>query len=203
MAIKVKKGKTTYWKDGEGALVPISYIPEDERKADKMVSNVLKKVNTFRMKMEKFKAGLESELKDYLSKIASKYGEDWEGNAVIYDFSKQKQIEVKLSKHIVFNEKLQIAKQKIDSCIMTWSENSNKKLVAVINKAFKVDKQGNLDAKRVLELRNLDIKDKDWTEAMELITASMKVDSTKIYYNFKVKDEDGRWKQISLNFSAI
>ena len=85
MAIKVKQGNTTYWRDGDGALVPVRYIPEDEKRADK-------------------------------------YDEEWEGNATIYNFSKDKQIDIKISKHITFNEKLQIAKKKIDACLATWKK---------------------------------------------------------------------------------
>ena len=203
MAEVIKKGKTVYWKDTEGALVPVQYIPKDERDADKMVSKIMGKVISFREKMKKFKSELEAEISKYLTETAKKYGEEWEGNATIYDFGKNRQIEIKLSKHFVFNEKLQLAKQKIDKCIMAWSENSNKKLIALVNKAFKVDKKGNLDAKRILELKSLEIKDKDWKEAMQLIEESMTVDSTKIYYNFRIKDENGQWKSIPLNFSSL
>ena len=203
MAEKVKKGRTMYWKDAEGALVPVQYIPKDERDADKMVSRILDRVISFREKMKKFKLQMEKEISEYLQTAAAKYGEDWEGNTTIYDFAKKKQIEIKVSKHFVFNEKLQIAKQKIDKCIMAWSENSNKKLLALVNKAFKVDKKGNLDGKRILELKSLDIKDKDWKDAMRLIGESMTVDSTRLYYNFRIKDENGQWKNITLYFSAI
>ena len=203
MAEVIKKGKTVYWKDAEGALVPVQYIPKDERDADRMVSKIMGKVISFREKMKKFKSELEAEISKYLTETAKKYGEEWEGNATIYDFGKNRQIEIKVSKHFVFNEKLQLAKQKIDKCIMDWSENSNKKLIALVNKAFKVDKKGNLDAKRILELKSLEIKDKDWKEAMQLIEESMTVDSTKIYYNFRIKDENGQWKSIPLNFSSL
>ena len=203
MAKIVKKGKTIYWTDSEGALVPVQYIPADEKKADKMVEKIIGKVENFQAKMKKFKEEMEKELKHYLDNLAEKYDEKWEGNATIYDFGKMKQIEIKVSKHFVFNEKLQIAKQKIDKCIMDWSEGSNKKLIAIINKAFKVDKKGQIDAKRILELKTLDIKDSAWKEAMKLIDESMRVDSTKIYYNFRVKDENGQWKKIPLNFSAL
>ena len=203
MARVIKEKEVTYWIDGSGAKVPVQYVPADEKKRDKVVNRIFRKVDSFQERMKKMKLEIEAEMKKYLSQIAEEYGENWEGNCSIYDFSKEKQIEIKVAKKFVFNEKLQIAKQKIDSCIKEWSEGSSQKMLALINKAFRVDKKGQVDTKMILGLRELNIKDKMWKEAMELINEAITVDSSKIYYNFRHKDESGQWKIISLNFSAI
>ena len=203
MARVIKEKEVTYWIDGSGAKVPVQYVPADEKKRDKVVNRIFRKVDSFQERMKKMKLEIEAEMKKYLSQIAGEYGENWEGNCSIYDFGKEKQIEIKVAKKFVFNEKLQIAKQKIDSCIKEWSEGSSQKMLALINKAFRVDKKGQVDTKMILGLRELNIKDKMWKEAMELINEAITVDSSKIYYNFRHKDESGQWKIISLNFSAI
>ncbi|OYT15198.1 MAG: sulfate transporter [Bacteroidetes bacterium 4572_77] len=203
MAKEIKKGSTLYWKDHEGALVPKRFIPVDVLKSDTIVERMIKRVEKENVKMLKFKQRIENDLKEYLEKLAEKHGEEWEGNATIYNFDKTMAVEVNVAKSISFNEKLSIAKTKIDKLIMKWGEGSNKKLVAIINKSFKVDKKGSFDSKRILELRTLDINDPEWKAAMELISDAIVITGSKVYYNFKRKDDDGKWINITLNFSAI
>ena len=203
MTKKIKKGKTWYWEDVNGQLVPRDYIPQDERDADKLVGKIVGKVQKFQEKMTEFKKEVRAEIADYLKELAAKYGEEARGNPTIYNFNKTQQIEMKLANRFVFNEKLQIAKSKIDKLITEWSKDSRKELIAIINKAFSVDKKGKLDNKRLFDLMSLKINDPDWIEAMDMLKESMVIDSTKSYEYFRIKDENGRWKTISLNYSAI
>jgi hypothetical protein len=203
MAKETKKGKRLYWEDHEGALVPKVYIPKDEQRSDRIVERMIKQVEKENEKMVKFKTKLENDLQGYLDDLAKRHGEEWEGNATIYNFDKTLAIEVTVSKRISFNEKLNLAKRKIDKLIMAWGVKSNQKLVALINKSFKVDKRGSFDSKRILELRTLEINDPGWKDAMELIGESIVIDGSRTYYTFKKKGDDGKWETISLNFSSL
>lgn len=198
-----EKAGRKYWKDGEGALVPENYVSPDDKHRDKLVEKIHKRIDQLRAKIEKEKEFIGNEINKYLESIAAEHKEEWEGNATLYNFAKTKQIEVKISKRLVFNEKLQIAKTKIDKLIMKWSDGSNDKIVALVNKAFKVDNKGNADSKLIFGLRSLNIKDKEWKEAMDLIADAVEVDSAKTYFNFRYKDGKGQLRAIPLNFSAL
>ncbi len=203
MATKVKKGKTWYWKDHNGMFVPRDLIPEDERKADKMVERIVGRVQKFQDKMKIFKEELHNEISAYLKELSAKYGEETIESPTIYNYNKTQQVELKLAKRFVFNEMFEIAEQKIMKLIRTWSEGSRKELIAVIEKKFQKNKKGYRNQKKLFDLMSLKIDDADWIEAMDILKQSIQIDSTKSYAYFRQKGENGKWKAISLNFSAI
>jgi len=144
------------------------------------------------------------DVEKYLSKIADTYGQDWKGNAELTNFDGQYKIEVRYRERIQFDEKIQIAKQKIDECLKRWSENSNLNLQAVIKEAFQVDKKGEIAKSRILGLRKYNIKDAEWKMAMDLIDQAIQVTSSKQYIAFYFRPSpDKPYQQVSLNFSAM
>jgi len=60
-----------------------------------------------------------------------------------------------------------------------------------------------VDTNRILSLRQLDIKDAKWQQAMEKISEAITIDSSKRYFVFEEKQQDGSYKNIQLNFSAV
>ncbi|WP_143413368.1 DUF3164 family protein, partial [Haemophilus aegyptius] len=48
-------------------------------------------------------------------------------------------------------------------------------------RAFNVDKEGNLNTSRILGLRRVDIQDERWQNAMQAISESVQVVSSKAY----------------------
>ena len=62
-----------------------------------------------------------------------------------------------------------------------WSEGSRPELKALIERAFNVDKEGNLNTSRILGLRRVEIQDSRWQNAMQAISESVQVVSSKAY----------------------
>jgi len=193
-----------YWKNSDGELIPAARIFPHEKRADRMVNKVMKKVQRLQKLITEEKKKISMIVEDHLKAVAKENGADSiDGNITIFDFAKQNQIEQRLSKHFVTDERLNIAKKKIDDLIMKWSDGADDKIIALVNKAFKTDKQGNLNVKQILGLREINIKDKEWKEAMKLITDCISVDYTKTYLNFRTRDESGKLVSLPLNFSAM
>ena len=69
-----------------------------------------------------------------------------------------------------------------------WSEGVNENLRAIVDDAFNVGKSGLVSTSRVLGLRRLNIKDATWKKAMDAITESMQVVSSKTYMRFYERD---------------
>ena len=203
MAQVIKRGRATYWVDQDGLEVPKKYLKDVEIKRDKAVTEIFDKIGKLQAEMKQTKEEVEEAIAGFLAERAKEHDEDWQGNATLYDFSKEKMIEVKISKKLAFDESLQIAKSKIDQCIKSWSKGSGQKIKALVNKAFKVDRKGDVDAKTILSLKDMDFEDELWQEAMKIIADSVTVKNTKTYYNFKVKDDAGNMKPIQLNFSRV
>ena len=203
MAKKVKKNGKTCWIDPSGDAIPTKYISSEDKKKDALVEKIVKKSLDLQNKIQKIKNEISEDVQKYLDDVSDKYSEKWKGNAELKNFAADKMVAVQISEIINFDEKLQIAKTKIDKCLERWSENSDENLALIVKKAFKTDKKGQLNKKMILALRQYKIKDKQWNEAMDLISASVKVENTKTYYNIKLRNEKGEFESIKLNFSDL
>ena len=105
---------------------------------------------------------------------------------------------------ITFDERLQAAKALIEECIQGWSKGSNANIKVLVNDAFQVDQQGKISTGRVLRLRRLDIKDEAWQRAMQAISDSLRVSSTKPYIRFYERDDaTGEYQAINLDVAAL
>jgi len=200
MAKIVGKGKNILWVDPEGIEVPVKYIKPEDQKRDEMVTGVFQIIEKLEKDIEKARENTQKLVNEYLEATAANYGEKWQGNAELRDFSHEYKIEIQNSKRIAFDEKLQIAKTKIDECVKKWSQNTSGKIKLIIDKAFRTDKQGKIDTKLVLGLRDIEIDDDEWKEAMELIANSVTITGSKQYIRFYRKKEDGTFESVKLDF---
>lgn len=203
MAKTVKNGKTVYWIDGEGVETPEKYIDKSLKDRDAFVSKQVAKARQMHMLISNFKKQMESDLARFLEISAQREGEEWIGGTTLWNFSMDESITIKVAKKWIFDEKLQIAKQKIDRVIANRSEGSDDLIVALVNRAFRVDSKGEVDAKQMIGLRQMKVDDELWNEAMELIADSQKVQSTKTYFYFQEAGEDGKMVTITLDFAAL
>jgi len=199
---KEKKEKIMY--DAQGREYPVKILDPQIVKREDLVNKVMAKAFKLNEKIAEEKAKIVGEVEKYLDKIAGDYGQDWKGNAELVSFDGKYKIEVRYRERIQFDEKLQIAKQKIDNCLKRWSQNSDLNLQAVIKEAFQVDKKGEIAKSRILNLRKYNIKDAEWKHAMDIIDSAIQVTSTKQYIAFYFRPSpDKTFEQVSLNFSAI
>lgn len=203
MAKKIKKGKLCYWIDGDGVEVPEKYIKDSDISRDILVVNMVNKARQLNMIIKNAKLQMEQAIADYLTGTAAREGETWTGGTTLYSFSMDEAITIRVAKKWTFDEKLQIAKQKIDRVIESRSEGSDELIVALVNRAFKVDSKGEVDARQMIGLRQLKVEDPLWQEAMDLIADSQKVQSSKTYFYFQESGEDGKLKSIVLDFAAL
>ena len=201
MAIKDKKGR---WIDSKGDAIPPKYIDPVEKKRDQLVEKLICQAKKLNKQIVKFKTATLADIEKYLDEVEKMYGvkvKTKEGNKILASFSNTEKVMVKINKFIDFDERLSIAKTLIDECITRWSKGADDKIKLLVEDAFKVDKQGNLDKERILSLRKIKIKSKDWQKAMEIIADSVKVVGKRTYLVFLIKDVKGVWESITLDIA--
>ncbi len=148
--------------------------------------------------MEDFKEFLELSAEQYNTKYGGK-----KGNVTLTSFDGHYKAMLTISEQITFDERLQVAKGLIDNCIHRWSEGTRGEMVVLVQNAFQVDKSGKINRENVLGLRRLKIDDDEWKQAMEAITDSVQVVSTKPHLRFYERGSNGKYKQISVDFSSL
>jgi hypothetical protein len=202
--VKVEK---VFWEKPDGKLVPVESITDEDIAKDKLVTELIEDAEELQRVIIKAKARLTQKIDDYLAaRATAKLIKNWKGNAIITDFSGAARVVRKIGKFMVFDEKLQLAKQIIDECVIQWSGDSNSNLVAMVNMAFDVNNSGAVDRDAILGLKKLKVDGPTkarWQEAMDLIFESQMTQATKPYDYFQQKDADGVWQNIVLDYGAL
>jgi hypothetical protein len=192
--------------DAQGRRVPVESIKEVDKLRDQTVKAVMEKTFAARNALAAFKQEAWNDVQTFLELSAEQHGAKFggkKGNISLATYDGRYKLMVAVNDTLQFNEKLQIAKSLIDSCIKRWSDGSRSELRTLIDDAFYVDKQGNINTNRILGLRRLAITDPEWAEAMQAITDSMQVGSSKTYMRFYERQEDGSYAQIPLDVAAL
>jgi len=199
-------GEREYMEDAQGRQVPSDLVKEIDKLRDQTVKEVMKKTIEMRDTLIAFKKGVWSDIQTFLDISASQHNVSFggkKGNITITSYDGKHKLMVAVNDTLQFNEKLQVAKALIDNCIKRWSDGSRPELKTLVDDAFYVDKTGKINKDRVLGLRRLEIKDDEWNEAMQAITDSIQVVSSKTYIRFYQRNDDGSYSQIPLDVAAL
>jgi len=201
-----QKDKDGNWIDPRGQAVPRAYVKPLDRKRDHEVEMAVKEALAIEKRMKVLKEKIISRIMRYRNAVEKETGVKLKGkgNLCLTNFSGDKQIEFSMNDIIVFDEKLQIARHLINECIGEWSKGSNKNLKVIVNQAFELDKRGKVNTMAILKLRQLNIKNAKWKNAMELINEAMNITGTRQYLNVRVRENSrAKFRTINLNFSSI
>lgn len=190
----------------KGHLVPQASVKEIDKLRDEVVNKLATKAIELNAYMKEVKDFMFSEFENFIAVSAQDYdtkigGE--KGNTSLYSYDGRFKMQMAINDNIVFDERLQVAKSLIDECLNEWTADSNDNIKAIIGNAFQVDKEGKINTRRVLGLRSLKISEAKWLRAMEAISDSIQVTSSKEYIRVYERDSEGKYQQIPLDFSNV
>lgn len=196
-----------YMKDAQGRLVPLDQVREIDRTRDELVRELIRGAKEAQQHMGRFKAGAMADIGAFVELSAERYDVKVggnKGNVTLMSFDGRYKVQRAISEYIIFDEGLQAAKELIDECIHRWSEGSSSEIRALVEYAFKTDKEGNVSTSRIIGLQRLAIDDPQWKHAMQAITESMQVAGTKAYIRLyeRVGDTD-KYQPIPLDVAAL
>jgi Protein of unknown function (DUF3164) len=198
--------KIEYMENASGSLIPISKVKDVDKLRDSMVKELFAHAARANTELVQFKKKALEDIAAFVSASASRYdakigGE--KGNVTLLSFDGRMKIQRAVAETIVFDEGLQAAQALISECLKEWTQGGNDNIKAVVNQAFKVDKEGKVSTSRVLSLRSLDITDTKWLKAMQAIGDSMTAASSKSYLRFYQRDDKtGEYLPISLDIAG-
>lgn len=193
--------------DAKGRLVPLSLIQPIDRIRDELVQTLANKAKQTSQDLAAFKAYVFAEIYSFVSLSSEQYGVSVggkKGNLTLYSFDGAYKVQIAIGDRMVFDERLQAAKQLVDECITEWAQGSRDEIKMLVQDAFQTDKEGKINTGRVLALRRLDIKDDKWQMAMKAIGESLQVVGSKEYVRFyeRIGNTD-QYKPISLDVAAV
>lgn len=200
--------QSDYKINARGEKVHIDLIKKDELMRDELVNNLIGEAEAFREIMSEFRKKAEGQVDAYFDELMTKYNinakaNTKKGNITLENFSSTAKVQIAVTDKLSFDEKIQLAKMKFDEYFEQVTVGSSEEVKLLINKAFDVDKEGNVDVKKILELRSYNIRHPKWVEGVALIEESKKIVSSKSYIRFyKRESPDKAWGHVSLDIAG-
>ena len=202
------------WIDPQGRTVPEHLVSDADRMKDDLAERLISGAQSVQNVMSAFKKTVLEEMRAAKELLFEQYqveiGKGTKGGFRIRSYDGSRMVEIAVQDRIVFGPELEAAKALIDRCIERWGEGSNENLRLLVEDAFRVNKAGSIDTKRVLGLRKFKMKnpdgtpDEEWNRAMDAITDAMIVDQTAIYPRLYLRNEaSGKMELVNLDFSSL
>ncbi len=195
-----------YMEDSQGRLVPVEMVAEVDKTRDELVREICRAAKKLNEALRSFKHKAMGDIEAFVSLSAEKYNVNLggqKGNIVLRSFDGRYKVMRVVADRLVFDERLNAAKELIDECLRDWTETAGPELKAIITDAFAVDKHGRINTQRILGLRRLEIKDDRWKRAMEAISDSLLTSETTTYVRCYERDATGSYQQITLDIARV
>ncbi len=204
MKIQNVNGKE-YCINSAGSMVPIEAVRDIDKLRDSVVTRIAEKIKALEVYMKEVKAQCMSDIEEFLVISAEQYNVKMggsKGNVMLTSYDGSEQIVLAQANNLVVNEGVNMAKTLIDEYLADITSEASPDLRAIVTLAFRV-KQGRMDVKRLMELKQCDIRDERWLKAMEIISDSVTVASTTPCLRLRDKTAEGVYKTHMLEFSTI
>lgn len=192
--------------NARGDLVHVSKIKEIDQLRDEVVLALVGMAQEHSKLTSDLKHKVMEDFQAFLDLSAEKYevahGGD-KGNVQITSFDGNFRITREVADRMEFDERIHAAKALINECMTEWTSSASVEVKALIDLAFATDRRGKINTKRILELRRVNIDHPKWKVAMQAIGDSLAFVESCIYYRFYVRDDQGKYVQIPLDFSVV
>lgn len=182
------------WINPKGHQVPEQLVKELDKTRDDLVRGAVAEAKDLQRRMKDFKAKWLAETKAFVSLAAAEYQTNLggvKGNLTLRTFDGLMEMTVQVADRLTFDERLKVAEALVGECLAEWSANARPELKAIVERAFKTDKEGNVSTGAVLELRRLDIADERWKRAMDAISDAIQLTGTATYLRFYERPDMG------------
>jgi len=193
-------------RDAKGRLVPESQIKAIDKARDELVRELFGHAQLLHDRLLNFKIAAFEAIEAFVDLSANEYGVSLggnKGNVQLLSFDGELRIQRAIADRIVFDERLQAAKELIDECLTEWTVDARPEIALLVQDAFRVDSAGNIRTGNVLALKRLAIEDERWQRAMEAIGDAVQVVGSKSYIRFHRRQPNGSYQALSLDLSGV
>lgn len=196
----------TYYRKADGSLVPEDQIKDLDKLRDQMVMGIADKVLSLKQEMIRTKADVVEDIEAFMETASEQYGVNYggeKGNLTFTSFDGNIQIKYYSNDYLTFNEGIYVAKQLIDEFLEDITKDSSKSIKQIVNNAFNL-KQGRMDVKAILKLRDINETDPRWVKAMGIIDESRQyVTGNKALRLYIRNRSTDKMEYIPLDFSVL
>lgn len=199
--------KDEKWIDETGMAIPRNRVTDFEKKRERSLGKILKDAQVVNDKLKAFKALVRDEAKELFEKAMedNEVKIDSKGNFTIFSFDRSIKLEVSISSQIKFDDlTIKAAQELLNEFLDETVESKFDFVKDLVTEAFSTSR-GKLDAKKVMGLLKYRsrINHDKFHKACELIEKAITRPDSKSYYRISLRDEEGAYQNVELNFSMI
>ncbi len=178
-----------------------------EHEREMVVINNMAKAKEIAQMLNEFKAHLHLCMEDQQAKLNS-YGninKNSKGGFSITTQDGQLRIRRTRATEPTWDERSTKAIELIKDFLGDTIKKRDKNLYEILISFIARNDKGELEYSRVMDLLQHEAKYQDprWVEGLKLIKESYAIHFKGYGYDFQIKDEQGKWKRVELNFSAV
>lgn len=203
-----QKAKDGLWADETGQKIPYNRITPAERLMERHSWKILKGALDLNKRLAAFKDQIRElcqEAHDAYMKEQNVTRET-KGNFTWFNFNRTIKVEINVNEPIQFDDMtITAAKAKFDEFLEENITSKNEFVKEMIIDAFETQRTGQLDVKSVMRTIRYENKVNDplFSEAAALVNQAIRRPKSKSYFRVSVKNTDGGYDNIDLNFSSI
>jgi len=171
--------------DARGNLVHEDNIKAQHKLEDELVKKIHARAQPINSSLGAFRASSIEDIDDFVDLLVAEYGGKKrggkKGNVTLTSFDGSMRVELVVAETLGFGPELIAAQELIEECLREWSESSHPNLRTIVERAFKLNKKGEISVSNVMSLHQYDFDDPRWHQAMAAINAATRANSTKRY----------------------
>lgn len=194
-----------YMLDAKGAYVPLAMVKPMDKLVDETVRKIIFFARQLSAQVGRFKGHCFEDVGALQALAAQEYGATLggpKGNLTLTSFDGTMKVQLQVADLIEFGLELQAAKKLVDECLTEWAAGSRDEIRAIVNRAFQVDKEGQVNRAELFMLLRVAIEDSRWQRAMDAIRDSIRVVGSKTYFRFYDRaDAEAPWLSISIDLA--
>lgn len=198
-------GDKTYYKKANGTLVPEDQVKDSDRLRDQFVLEAAEKIMDIRTQMIRVKAEILDGIEAFMQTMSESYGVKLggeKGNLSFTSFDGRVQLKYYRNDYLTFNEGIHIAKKLIDEFLEDITKDSSRSIKQIVNSAFNL-KQGRMDVKAILKLREINETDPRWVKAMQIIDESKQWNEGSRALRLYIRGKTGEMELVPMDFTSL
>lgn len=203
----IQTRKQLNWVDESGTQIPFNRLTKLEVMNEAELAKIVKGATRINAQLNTFKENVAATcnklVKEFM--LSKKVNSIGKGNVTLFNFDRTIRLSLDINDRIEFDDiTMKACKEKFEEFLTDNIDEKQAFVKDMIRDAFSTSR-GKLDSKKVMSLMKYEtrIKDETYQAAIMLLKESIRRPDSKSYYRVSVKNEEGEFQAIDLNFSSI
>lgn len=196
-----------YMQDSQGRLVPEEQVREQDKLRDQVVQDLISQALEINRALKCFKQTALNDIADVIQIAADRWEVDLggkKGNITLSSFDGKYRVQRVYAERITFTEELEAAKELFGRCLDRWTADANVNIRALVDRAFRANKNGQIRTAELLGLLRLEINDDEWEQACDALKQSISVNGSTVYIRvYERIGQSDSYRHIPLDLAGV